>query len=122
MMAMVTEEKSPRQQICRSLRGRFDRAAELRLIRITFLSEESETEEFEPMSSSSEEADHECTRDEESRRTDKGSKILQTLSDCVASNSELLRVREKVGELKNEARKQWRDRPRRTSHAIELIV
>lgn len=121
-MAMMTEDNSSRQQICRSFRGRFDRATELRLIRIPFMSEDSETEEFEPLSSHSEEADHEYTRHEESRRSDKGSKILQKLNDCLASNPELLVVREKVGKLKKGARNQWRDRPRRSSHAIELIV
>ena len=122
LLAMATQEKCPRQQICSSVRGRFDRATERSLLRIPFLSEDSETEDFQLMSSYSEREDHEYTGDEASRRSEKGSKILQKLHVCVASHPELLLVREKVGKLKKEARKQRRDRPRRTSHAIELVV
>lgn len=123
---------SPQEQGRRSLGGRLDVAIQSGLLRPSVVTFELDDETDERKDSSSASMDDSirskisdtCQTGEE---TLSRNKILRRFNDYVSTpNSPLHRhgvlIRERVDKFKEKAHKQWRDRPRRCSHHIELIV
>lgn len=131
----ILEMSPPREQTRSSVGEQLDKAIELGLLRpsLDLFEDDSCSDEFMSLScrinsidrSGHSEREDSANREEISPQPSK-SKILQRFNEFVAPNSPLYKkssvIRERVGNFKKGARKHWRDHPRRTCHAIELIV
>ena len=129
---------SPQEQARRHLAGGLDSTIASGLLRPSVVSFEDDEEtdskttrdslpgSYLDASTGQQASDQTEAEEEEGEETWRRNKILRRFNDYVQPNTPLHRqrvlLRQRVDILKKEAKKQWRDRPRRCSHNIELII